>query len=207
LEAREGVRSYRDLYENISEGVFRSTLDGRMISANPSLVRLNGYETEEQLLKAVNSIADEWYVDPNRRAEIHRMMLETGRVSNCVSEIYRHHTRERIWIEENTRLVRDEETGTPLYYDGTVREVTETVRRLELQEHYDKIASIAEACLYRYRQTRDGHFSLPYASVGLLHIFGMLPEDVREDASPLLALTHPEDEPTYSLPSSLRAKP
>ena len=58
LKAREGEKSFRDLYENISEGVFRSTLDGRMISANPSLVRLNGYQTEKQLIKAVNSIAD-----------------------------------------------------------------------------------------------------------------------------------------------------
>jgi PAS domain-containing protein len=41
---RQAEQSFRDLYDNVSEGVFRSTLDGRMISANPSLVRLNGYD-------------------------------------------------------------------------------------------------------------------------------------------------------------------
>ena len=194
LAAREGARSYRDLYENISEGVFRSTLDGRMISANPSLVRLNGYETEEQLLKAVNSIADEWYVDPNRRGEIHRMLLKSGRLSNCVSEIYRHHTRERIWIEESVRLVRDKTTGEPLHYDGTVREVTETVRRLELQERYDKIASLVSGCLYQHRLRPDGSATMPYASIGLRHIFGVEPEDVAKDAAVLAGRIHPDDD-------------
>jgi PAS domain S-box-containing protein len=137
LETSE--QSYRDLYENISEGVFRSTLDGRMLSANPSLVRLNGYRSEQELLSAVNDIASEWYVDSTRRAELNALLMKSGQVSNFVSEIYRHGTRERIWIEENTRLVRGKE-GEPLHYEGTVREVTDLVKRLELQEHYQKIA-------------------------------------------------------------------
>ncbi|MEX0758888.1 MAG: ATP-binding protein, partial [Tistlia sp.] len=36
----------------------------------------------------------------------------------------RHRTRERIWVEENARLVRDE-AGRPLYYEGTVKEITD----------------------------------------------------------------------------------
>jgi PAS domain S-box-containing protein len=123
-KAREAEQAFRDLYDNISEGVFRSTLDGRMISANPSLVRLNGYETEAELLAAVNDIASEWYVDPGRRQELHELLVKNGQVANFLSEIYRHKTRERIWISEGTRLVRDKKTGAPLYYDGTVREVT-----------------------------------------------------------------------------------
>ena len=84
LRARAAELSFRDLYDNISEGVFRSTLDGRMISANPALVRLNGYETEEELIRGCNDIAREWYVDPNRRAEIHQMLLE-GRAASPAS--------------------------------------------------------------------------------------------------------------------------
>jgi PAS domain-containing protein len=99
LEASE--QSYRDLYQNISEGVFRSTLDGRMLSAYRVSRPAERYQTEEQLLRAVNDIGSEWYVDPNRRAEIHAKLIESGSVSKFVSEIYRHGTRERIWIEEN----------------------------------------------------------------------------------------------------------
>ena len=58
LKMRAAEHSFRDLYNNISEGVFRSTLDGRMISANPALVRLNGFDSEEEMLASVNDIAD-----------------------------------------------------------------------------------------------------------------------------------------------------
>jgi diguanylate cyclase (GGDEF)-like protein/PAS domain S-box-containing protein len=189
---RASEQSYRNLYENISEGVFRSTLDGRMLSANPSLVRLNGYQTEQQLLTAVDDIATEWYVDPGRRAEINAELAKSGRVSNFRSEIYRHGTRERIWIEENIRLVRSKD-GQPLFYEGTIREVTDLVKRLELQEHYDTIVSIMSGFLYQFRMARDGSFSVPYASVGLVSMLGIQPEAVKRDAAPIISLIHPED--------------
>ena len=86
--------------------------------------------------------------------------------------------------------MRDKKTGEPLYYDGTLREVTETMRRLELQDRYNKIASIVSACLYQHRATPDGKASMPYASIGLQHIFGVAPEAVAKDAS-VLADAHP----------------
>ncbi|HET7717153.1 MAG TPA: EAL domain-containing protein [Bauldia sp.] len=190
---RESERAFRDLYENVNEGIFRSTLDGRMISANPYLVRLNGFESEAQMLREVNDIAGQWYVDPNRRAEINAILLEKGRATGVVSEVYRYRTRERIWIEENTRLVRDPKTGAPLYYDGTVREVTETVRRLELQRRYDKIAEAISGCLYQHRRRPNGKSSMPYASKGLTDLFGVHPDEVKEDASVLARLIHPDD--------------
>jgi diguanylate cyclase (GGDEF)-like protein/PAS domain S-box-containing protein len=192
-QSRAGARNFHELYENIGDGVFRTTLDGRMISANPALVRLNGYDSETEMVHSVRDISREWYVDPSRRAELHEILLRLGRVSNFISEVYRHKTRERIWIEETTRLVRDQKTGTPLYYDGTVREVTETMRRLQLQDRYDKIASVISGCLYQFRCRPDGSFGMPYASVGLVHIFGVKPEDVVEDASVLFNLIHPDD--------------
>lgn len=190
---RRSERSFRDLYENISEGVFRSTLDGRMISANPALVRLNGFASEAEMLNEVNDIAGQWYVEPGRRAEIHHMLEERGKIANLVSEVYRYKTRERIWIEESTRLVRDQQTGRPLYYDGTVREVTDTVRRLQLQERYDRVTAMVLGCLYQMRMTPDGEASFDYVSEGVTPIYGLRPEQVIEDVSLLAALVHPDD--------------
>jgi hypothetical protein len=45
---------YRVIYENVSEGMYRSSLDGRQISANPALVCLIGYDSEAEMLAAVN---------------------------------------------------------------------------------------------------------------------------------------------------------
>jgi diguanylate cyclase (GGDEF)-like protein/PAS domain S-box-containing protein len=193
MEMRKAERSFRDLYDNIGEGVFRSTLAGRMISANPALVRLNGYVSEKEMLASVSDIAKEWYVDPNRRADLHAILERDGRVTNFVSEVYRYKTRERIWIEESTRLVRDEQTGAPLYYDGTVREVTETVRRLELQARHDKITSVVSGCLYQRRVKADGSASMPFVSAGITSLSGLQPEVVMRDSSILEQLVHPDD--------------
>jgi PAS domain S-box-containing protein len=127
IEAREALRrteeSYRSIFENAAEGIYRSGVEGRLLRANPALARLNGYETEEELLLAVNDIAAEWYAEPRRREQFKRLMELHGRVQNFESEVYRHRTRERIWISENARAVRDQ-AGRLLYYEGTVREIT-----------------------------------------------------------------------------------
>ena len=189
----EAERSFRDLYNNISEGVFRTTLDGHMISANPALVRLNGYDSEDEMLNDVNDIAGRWYVDPGRREEIHQTVRERGQVIGVVSEVYRYKTRERIWIEESTRLVCDRRSGAARYFEGTVREVTDTIRRLQLHERYDKLAAIIPGCLYQQRRHFDGTMSMPYASAGLFTLFGVRPEEVVENAALLGELVHPDD--------------
>ncbi|WP_081816647.1 PAS domain-containing sensor histidine kinase [Fodinicurvata fenggangensis] len=128
IEAMQRLRvaeaSYRSLFEHAREGIYRSSLEGQQLRANPALVRLNGYDSEEELLAAVGDIAEEWYVEPGRRDEFKRLMEENDEVVNFVSEVYRHRTRERIWVSENAHLVRAAD-GAPLYYEGSVREITD----------------------------------------------------------------------------------
>ena len=116
-------RDYRSIFDNAIDGIYRSSPSGRQLRANPALVRLNGYDTEEEMLRSVGDIATEWYVEAGRRAEFMAILERHGRVENFVSEIYRHKTRERIWISENARLVRDPR-GKPLFYEGTIRDIT-----------------------------------------------------------------------------------
>jgi PAS domain S-box-containing protein len=114
---------YRHVFENAAIGIYRSSPDGRQLRANPALVRLNGYTNEPEMLASVNDIAAEWYVDPGRRDEFKRLLNEQGRVANFESEIYRHKSRERIWISENAWPVRDGD-GRILHYEGTVEDIT-----------------------------------------------------------------------------------
>ncbi len=145
LEAAE--LDFRRFVERAHEGIYRSSLDGRQLMANPALVRLNGYESEEEQLASVQDIGVEWYVDPNRRAEFKRLLDEHGFVENFESEIYTHKTRKRIWISENAYIVRDD-NGTPLFYEGTVRDITEkkvAERKLRKALHTAEQADRAKA--------------------------------------------------------------
>lgn len=141
---QQAEQSYRHLFENALEGIYRSSLNGQMLKANPALVRLNGYTTEAELLAAVNNIATEWYVLPHRRADFQQALEAHGHITDFESEIYRHKTRERIWISESARLVRDRE-GAPLWYEGTVQNITERKRaEVALTRQANQLATVAE---------------------------------------------------------------
>ena len=50
-DRREAERRYRELFDNIQEGLFFSTPVGRFIEVNDAMVRMLGYYTREELLQ------------------------------------------------------------------------------------------------------------------------------------------------------------
>jgi PAS domain S-box-containing protein len=150
-------KDFRRIFDNAAEGMYQSTPEGRQLRANPALVRLNGYASEAEMLAAVNDIATEWYVDPNRRAEFKRLLERDGRVNGFESEVYRHRTRERIWISENAWIVRDED-GRPLFYEGTVIDITQRKRMgLALTDSERRFRDFAEVSSDWYWETDAEH--------------------------------------------------
>lgn len=127
ITARQAEADFRGIFENATEGIYRSTREGRLLRANPALVELNGYHSEAALLAAMTDIAADWYVEPDRRDAFLDLIEKHGRVTNFVSEIYRHKKQHRIWISENARAVRTTE-GTLLYIEGTVVDITERMQ-------------------------------------------------------------------------------
>lgn len=132
---RAAEEEYRALFDNVPIGIYRSSLDGRQLRANPALAALNGYTSEEEMVAAIADIGREWYVDPSRRLDFQHILEDQGSVSNFESEIYRHKTRERIWISESAILVRDVQ-GQPLYYQGIVQDIT---KRKEVEEEQARL--------------------------------------------------------------------
>ena len=124
---------YRSLFENSVYGIYRDTLDGIPVRGNPALAALNGYATEAEYLASVTQSGGNWYVDPGRPAEFRRLIDRDGRVKDLVSEVYRHRSRERVWITENAWFVRDE-AGNPMFIEGTIQDATERVKGLEAIE-------------------------------------------------------------------------
>ncbi len=71
-----------------------------------------------------------------------------------------------------------------------VRDITAQV---ELEKCLERISRNVPGAIYQYRLRPDGSSHFPYASQGLYDIFGVLPEEVDEDASPVFTCLHPED--------------
>lgn len=204
----DATRRYKDIYETVAEGIYRCSLDGIQMAANPALVRLNGYETEAEMLREVNDIDRKWYVDPNRRAEFFAAIQRDGVVRDFVSEVYRFKTREKIWISENARLVCHPETGVPAFYEGTIREVTAQVTAHEKTESHAKIAAQAPGLLFQ-SCLKPGPDQKPYfsfASEGCEDLCGLTPDELLADADSFGRRVHPEDRARVAMAVDVSAK-
>ncbi|MDX2255499.1 MAG: response regulator [Pseudanabaenaceae cyanobacterium bins.39] len=124
LESAEA--KYQSIFENAIEGIFQTTIDGQYVIANPMLAKIYGYESAQHLIKNITNIAEEVYVNPNRRQECIDILYTHDTVSNFESQVYRCDG-SKIWISENVRAVRDA-TGQIVGFEGTVQDITQRKR-------------------------------------------------------------------------------
>ena len=183
--------SLSSLFEFLPIGAYRSTPGGVQLRANAALVRLNGYDTEPDMLAATQALDQGWYVEPDRRTTFKALMETQGAVVNFVSEVYRHKTRERIWIRENAYAVRDA-AGQVLYYEGTVEDISDSMRAQ--QALADSEARWRLALEAAGDGVWDWHIATgeEMCSDGLLRMFGYEPGELSNDLHALDARTHPE---------------
>mgnify|MGYP001823276530 CR=1 FL=1 len=117
---------YRDLFENVVDGVYETTADGRFVSVNPALVAMLGYDSADDLM-AVGS-ARELYADPGQRQNVIAETNRLGELRNAELRLRRKDGAELI-VLENARAVRDTD-GIIVGYQGTLSDITE-MRRAE----------------------------------------------------------------------------
>ncbi len=141
---RHSERKYRSIFENISQGIFQTTLEGKYLSANPFLAHLYGYNSPEQLINSIDNIATQIYVDPFRRSEIVRLTLRQGEVRNLESRVYCQDG-SIIWISESQRAVYHQQTGDFLYFEGIVEDISarkHAEEKLQYQASHDGLTNL-----------------------------------------------------------------
>jgi diguanylate cyclase (GGDEF)-like protein len=112
-------RDLHGIFANAPYGIYRSTLDGKPLRANPAMARMNGYASEAELLRALKNTGREWYVDPNQRSKLIEMLKRKGRVVDFLSEVRLHESNSTMWVSESAWLMKDEVTGKDII-EGTV---------------------------------------------------------------------------------------
>lgn len=201
--------SFLSLFEFLPIGAYRSLPNGRMLRANPALVRINGCDTEAELVAMVQDIAREWYVDPSRREAFVAEMDRNGSVMGFESEMYRHKTRERTWIRENAHAVRDDQ-GHILFYEGTVEEIANEVQARQAlarsREQLRQIGDLLPGLIYHVTLLPDGGRKASYVSAGARELLELDPEDVFRDGQLMHQVRHVEDRPAIEAATSEAAR-
>jgi PAS domain S-box-containing protein len=129
---------YRNIYEYAMEGIFQTSIDGRFLSANPSLARIHGYDSPEDLIHSITNIAQQLYVNPADRFVLMDLLNKHGAAQNFEVQMYRKDGNLQ-WIMMNVREVRDD-LGALLYYEGTMQDITRRKKAeaalIESEERY-----------------------------------------------------------------------
>ena len=93
-----------------------------MLRANPSFVRDQGFETEQELLDAFSTGVSDIYVQANRRQAFTEALEGHGQVTDFVSEIHVKKTGQTMWVREHAHVVyRDD--GEIHCYEGTIENI------------------------------------------------------------------------------------
>lgn len=71
------LHQFYDLFRNSAEGLYTSTIDGRLITTNPAMCALFGYENEKEMLAEVKDTA-EFYVKEQDRELLLGQIYEEG---------------------------------------------------------------------------------------------------------------------------------
>ena len=125
-QAREALKiteeRYRSIFENALEGICRVTMDNRFVTANPSMARIFGYKSPEELMADVTNIGKQMYVNPEERAQYKKLLEEHGFVKNFEHRAYRKDG-VIIWVSLTTHLIKDA-SGKVLYFDTMVEDIT-----------------------------------------------------------------------------------
>jgi adenylate cyclase len=144
-ENQELEGRYRSIIESSIDGIFQSSVDGQFLSVNPAMARIYGYDSPEELMAKMTNIREQLYVQPARRDGLNAYLKQHGQVVGAESRVYRKDGK-KIWISENVRAVQDHRHRI-LYYEGTVRDVTdrrkmESALRHQRQETERLLASL-----------------------------------------------------------------
>jgi two-component system NtrC family sensor kinase len=86
-DRREAERRYRELFDNIQEGLFFSTPEGRFIEVNDALVAMLGYSSREELLQV--DIPTQVYFSPEQRERHSEAMEKDGHMRNFEATLRR----------------------------------------------------------------------------------------------------------------------
>ena len=121
---RSSEARYRGLFENVVDGVYIASRDGDLITANPALVEMLGYDSVEEM-KSVGKTT-ELYVNPIDRERVFARLEAQGVVKNFEYRL-RRKDGTVIVVLENSRAVYDDSNNI-VAHEGTITDITERKR-------------------------------------------------------------------------------
>lgn len=118
----EAEKKYRTIVENAAGGLFQITPEGMILSANPSMARILGYSTVEEMLRLVKNVFGYVFSDIEARKEFLKSVSLKSQIFGHEVQVIKK-DKSMIWVSENIRIVKDDMHNV-LYYEGSMEDIT-----------------------------------------------------------------------------------
>jgi PAS domain S-box-containing protein len=193
----ESQLRFRSLYENATLGLYRTTPEGKILLANPTLVKMLGYNTLEDLQE--RNLEMEGF-EPGYERAAFRRRLEQEEIIRGLESVWKRKDGSSIYIRESARVIKDAK-GKPLYYEGTVEDITERKQvEISLKESERKyrqlVNSIRDAIL-----VADTERNIIDCNPAFTNLFGYTLEDIQGKKT---MVVYANEEQFYELGQAIR---
>ena len=122
---QQSEEKYRNIFNYAPVGIFQTSRDGQILTANASLAHILGYGSAEELLQTTKAV-DLW-AEPREREELYGAYEARGSMPN-VETRWRKKDGAPIWVQINAHVV---ESPAGRYFEGFVYDITERKRAEE----------------------------------------------------------------------------
>ncbi|HEX6160694.1 MAG TPA: PAS domain S-box protein, partial [Thermoanaerobaculia bacterium] len=123
---QQSEEKYRNIFDFASVGIYQSTRDGRIITANATLARMLGYDSVEELL--TKNLARDMYLAAEDRERLITRFEPQGYASHHELQ-WRKKDGSAVWVQLNAHGIRSPQGIT--YFEGFVYDITERKRAEE----------------------------------------------------------------------------
>ncbi len=131
---RQSEKKYKSIFDNSMEGIFQTSPAGKIIIANPALIKILGYNNLEELLEL--NIDKDIFINAEDRDKLIRQMRKENSVRDYKVALKKKDGT-AIIVKIDDRILKDE-TGE-IYFEGNIRDITEQLQ-LEAERKKAEIA-------------------------------------------------------------------
>ncbi len=126
LGLQKSEASFRLIFNHAIEGIFQTSLEGKMLNASPSLARILRFDSPEEMVRTLTDVRQQLYANPEERTEVLRELRQNGSIIGRELRL-KMKDGEVIWTSFTAKLVEDLSTRTS-YIQGFIFDIT--ARRL-----------------------------------------------------------------------------